>query len=125
MLNKEWKQLFSERLLQFGVRIIKLTNKLPKSSAGLAVASQLIKAATSVGANFQEAQDASSPRDFVQKLNIALREAKETIYWLRLVTMSELLPLKETEQELLEAEEIAAILISSVKSSKLRIEKHD
>lgn len=117
--NKEWKGKFSERLLKFSVRIIKVVSGLPKTPAGFAIAPQLIKAATSIGANFIEAQDASSAKDFTHKLSISLREAKETEYWLKVIKLSELLSSLETEQELLECAEICAILSSSVKSSKL------
>ena len=119
--NREWKREFSEKLLKFGVRVIKLVNKFPKTPAGFAIASQLIRAATSIGANFLEAQDASSRRDFTQKLSIALREAKETLYWLRIVKMTELIPEDLLEKEIEEINEIVAILVSSVKSSKRKI----
>ena len=121
LTNKEWKDEFAERLLQFSVRIIKLANLLPKTPAGFAIASQLIKAATSIGANFIEAQDASSARDFVQKLSISLREAREAIYWLRVILRAGLLPSDLVQAEIQECDEIIAILISSVKSSKLKI----
>lgn len=55
--NRGWKRGFSEKLLKLGVRVIKLVNKFPKTPAGFAIASQLIRSATSVGANFLEAQD--------------------------------------------------------------------
>lgn len=118
--NKEWKELFSERLLKFSVKIIKLSINLPKTPAGFAIAGQLIRAATSIGANFQEAQDASSTRDFIQKLSISLREARESCYWLKVIKMSELL-IGEVDKELLECEEIIAILTSSVKKAKIKM----
>src|SRR3989338_6733198 len=119
--NREWKREFSEKLLKFGVRVIKLVNKFPKTPAGFAIASQLIRSATSIGANFLEAQDASSRKDFTQKLSIALREAKETLYWLRIVKMTELIHEDLLEKEIEEINEIVAILVSSVKSSKRKI----
>jgi len=119
--NKEWKANFSQRLLQFGVKIIKLANKLPKTSAGFVVINQLVKSGTSIGANFQEAQDASSTPDFIHKLSISLREAKETLYWLKIIIAAELLPTQSISEELSECEEIIAVLISSIKSVKLKI----
>lgn len=119
--NNEWKKKFLERLLTFAVRIVRLVGKLPKTPAGFAIASQLIKSGTSVGANTEEAQDASSGRDFIQKLSIALREAKETRYWLKVVSVSDLLSEVEIKQELIECEEIIAILTSSIKSIKAKI----
>lgn len=119
--NQQWKRLLLERLLEFAVAIIKLASKLPKTPAGFAIASQLIKAGTSIGANTEEAQDASSLKDFIQKLNIALREAKETRYWLRVIEASELLRSDEVKKEIAECGEIIAILTSSIKSSKRRL----
>lgn len=119
--NKEWKNQFRERLLKFAVRIIHLANKLPRTPAGFAIASQLIKAGTSIGANTEEAQDASSTRDFIQKLNIALREAKETRYWLMVVKTAGLIESKYIDNEIIECDEIIAILTSSVKSSKAKL----
>lgn len=98
--NNEWKKKFLERLLKFAVRTIKLASKLPKTPAGVAIASQLIKAGTSIGANTEEAQDASSIRDFIQKLGIALREAKETRYWLKVIQEAKLLPYDEVKIEI-------------------------
>ncbi|MBI1919216.1 four helix bundle protein [Candidatus Microgenomates bacterium] len=119
-LNKEWKKLFLKRLLRFAVSIVKLANELPKTPAGFAISSQVIKAGTSVGANVEEAQDASSSRDFVQKLSISLREARETHYWLEVIKMAELLPSNNVKDEQAECSEIIAILTSSVRSSKLK-----
>lgn len=118
--NKEWKEKFLRRLLYFSVNIIKIADNLPKTPAGFAIASQLIKAATSIGANVQEAQDASSSRDFIQKLSIALRESKETLYWLDIIRLSSLLKMETTKNESDECEELIAILTSIIKSTKLR-----
>lgn len=119
--NKEWKKLFLERLLKFAVRIIKLASKLPKTPAGFAIATQLIKAGTSIGANAEEAQDASSLKDFIQKLSIALREARETRYWLKVVKASELVSSDYADKELTECGEIIGVLTSSIKSSKAKL----
>src|SRR3989344_3094353 len=116
--NKEWKKQLLKRLLEFSVRIIKLAEKLPKTPAGFAVASQLIKAGTSIGANAEEAQDANSLKDFVHKMGISLRESKETRYWLKVIKLATLIEPNYVSLELAECEEIVAILTSSVKSSR-------
>jgi len=74
-----------ERLLDFAVRIIELVESLPKTLAGRRIGDQLLRAATSVGANYQEAQAAESRADFAHKLQIALKEVRESNYWLRLL----------------------------------------
>ena len=98
-----------------------MTNSFPKTPAGFAIASQLIKAATSIGANFVEAQDASSIKDFIQKLSISLREARETVYWLHVVGVSGLAFGKSLTDNIKEGNEIVAVLVSSVKSSKAKL----
>lgn len=122
--NSQWKKEFLGRLLKFAVRIIIVANNLPKTPAGFAIASQLIKSGTSIGANAEEAQDASSLKDFIQKMSISLREAKETRYWLRIIRLSKLLPEGQVDSDLVECEEIIAILISTVKSSKNKLNKN-
>lgn len=73
--NKE--KLF-ERVMDFGVSIVGLANDLPKTPAGFAIGSQIVRSSTSIGANTQEAQYALSKKDFINKMGIALREAKES-----------------------------------------------
>lgn len=114
------KNQLLERLLSFAVRIIILAGKLPKTPAGFAIAGQLIRAGTSVGANCEEAQDASSRKDFLHKLNISLREAKETRYWLKVIKYSNLLDNSLINVELDECNEIVAILTTSVKTIKTK-----
>lgn len=121
MANSEWKKSFRDRLLKFSVSVVNLSNQLPKTPAGFAIASQFIRSGTSIGDNVEEAQDASSAKDFVQKLSIALREARETNYWLRIMQMTEMISKEKTSREILECGEIVAILTSSVKSSKKKM----
>ena len=121
MANNEWKKSFLDRLLKFSVSVVNLSNQLPKTPAGFAIASQFIRSGTSIGANVEEAQDASSAKDFIQRLSIALREARETNYWLKIMQMTEMISKEMTNREILECGEIVAILTSSVKSSKKKI----
>ena len=74
-----------ERLLDFAARIIELVEPLPKTLVGRQIGDQLVRASTSVGANYQEAQAAESRADFAHKLQIALKEVRESNYWLRLL----------------------------------------
>jgi four helix bundle protein len=74
-----------ERTFQFAVRVLKAVRQLPDDSATRVVAYQLTKSATSVGANVEEADGAESRRDFVHKMSIARKEARESRYWLRVV----------------------------------------
>jgi four helix bundle protein len=99
-----------ERTFQFGLEIIRSIEKIPHTRAGNAIANQLIRSATSIGANAQEALAASSKADFIYKTNIALREARETQYWIRLLKESKLIVHKEIEALFQESDEITKIL---------------
>ena len=74
-----------ERTFQFAVRVLQAIRQLPDDPATRVVAYQLAKSATSIGANVEEADGAESRRDFVHKMSIARKEARETRYWLRVV----------------------------------------
>ena len=74
-----------ERTFQFAVRVLRAIRQLPDDPATRVVAYQLAKSATSIGADVEEADGAESRRDFVHKMSIARKEARETRYWLRAV----------------------------------------
>ena len=117
-MNKNYKRDLLERLLKFSVMIIKLASGLPKTPAGFAIAGQIIRSATSIGANCEEAQDASSRKDFLNRMSISLREAKETKYWLKVIRESGLLSVNRLQEAIDECDQIVAILVSTVKSLK-------
>src|SRR6516165_1811975 len=81
-----------ERLVEYGVRIVRVVGSMPTSLAGRRIADQLLTCGLSVGANFEEAQAAESHNDFVHKLQIALKELRESNYWLRLLAGAGKLP---------------------------------
>jgi len=107
-----------ERLLNFSVSIIKLASFLPKTSAGYAIANQIIRSACSVGANCAEAQNALSRKDFLHSINISLKESRETLYWLRVIKSSGLITSNLLDTEIDECDQIVSILVSSVKTLK-------
>ena len=74
-----------ERTFQFGLRIITLSEHLPSTKAGAVLAKQILRSGTSVGANVEEAVAAYSKDDYAYRMGIALKEARETHYWLRLI----------------------------------------
>ena len=107
-----------DRTFKFSARIIKLANNLPKNPAGFAIANQIVRSGTSIGANIQEAQSAPSKKDFANKLSISLKEARETGYWLDLIVESELVGKSRIVSLRQECEEVIKILVSSLKSIK-------
>lgn len=74
-----------ERTLVFAKRVIDLVKKLPKNTINIEISSQLIRSSGSVGANYREANDSLGKKDFVMRIRICRKEAKETKYWLELV----------------------------------------
>lgn len=106
------------RAYNFSLDIIKLVNKLPNKRAFWAIGDQLIRAATSIGANMIEAQAASSRRDFIKFYQIALKSANETKYWLSLLIDSHSELEDECKKLLGEATEISNMLGSSVLTLK-------
>src|SRR6185503_13890772 len=80
-----------QRLIDFAVRIIKLSANLPKTPAGRHIAGQILRAGTSPAPNYGEARGAESQADFVHKLRIVLKELNETSIWLRMIKRSRLL----------------------------------
>lgn len=89
-----------ERTLDFGVQILKFSNKLPKTNSGNVLVKQLVRSGTSIGANMEEADGASSKKDFINKVIISRKEARETRYWLRLIQKAELINNPSNKQEL-------------------------
>lgn len=110
-----------ERSFRFGVRIIKLTVSLPKNAAGFAIGSQVVRSGTGIGANIEEAQSAGSKKEFIHGMTIGLREARETEFWLRLISETGLIPKGEMEGSIQENQEIIRILITIVKKAKSKI----
>src|SRR5213593_1116532 len=74
-----------ERLIEFAVRIIRLTSRLPKTPAGKHVAGQILRSGTSPAPNYGEARGAESHADFVHKVRIVLKELNETLIWLQII----------------------------------------
>lgn len=116
-------QDIKERTFQFAVRIVHLAQQLPDTTITAVVAKQLMRSGTSIGANVEEAVAAHSKADFICKTGIALREARETHYWLRVIEASEMLPVSQVAAVLNEGGEIMKILGAIV--SKARGKRKD
>ena len=107
-----------ERTFRFAVRILKLVGSLPRDAAGTAVARQLARSGTGVGANVEEAQGSHSRKEFIRRMNIARSEARETLYWLRLVVEAGILARDRLREITGEADELVRILTTIVKRSR-------
>lgn len=99
-----------ERTFRFGVRIVKMVNRLPRTTAGFALGNQVIRSGTGIGANIEEADATESKNDFIHKMKITLKEAQETRFWLRTIIESEMLVDEETKALLTESDELVRII---------------
>ncbi len=106
-----------QRTFLFGVRVITLVGKLPRTVAGTEVGRQLLRAGTSVGSNMEEADGAISKKDFVKHVKIARKEARESRLWLAMTTAADLLHDPEVQELSEEAVELVRILSSIITSA--------
>ena len=109
-----------ERSFAFALRAVRLYQRLltRKDRAGWILGRQFMEAATSVGANLEEAQAAESKNDFIHKNGIARKEARVSLYWLRLMSASALLPAAELAPLIREADEIVSVITAIILSAK-------
>jgi four helix bundle protein len=114
---------FRERTFQFGVRCIRLGESLPKAMAAQVVARQLIRSATSVGANYRAAVRGKSRADFVAKLGIVEEECDEALYWIEVIIALGYVPAARTSELQQEANEILSIAVSSIKTARRNAKK--
>jgi four helix bundle protein len=121
-LDNEDKKDIVKRSYKFALRIIQIANKLPNSSFTYPIRDQLIRSGTSVGSNAEEASAGFSRSDFIFKMSVASKEAREANYWLRLIRDSEIAKkddlAKEINEAITESNELKKILTSIVKTSK-------
>ena len=109
-----------DKSFEFGLRILKLYVHLRKKKVDGGLCSQILDSGTSIGANVEEAVGGSSRKDFINKLQIAYKESRETRYWLRLLKEGEILEKKLADSFLKDCDEIIAILTAILNSSKGR-----
>jgi four helix bundle protein len=108
------------RTKRFALDIIGLCGELPASTPGQVIGKQIVRSGTSVGAHHREGVRARSDAEFISKLEGALQELEETSYWLELLQDANIAPAALTEPLLQEANELAAMLVASVRTVKTR-----
>jgi four helix bundle protein len=106
------------RTKSFAVRIFKMIEKLPVSKGTEVIAYQLIKASSSVAANYRAVCRAKSKADFINKLKIVEEEADESLFWLEFIDDLELIPKELLEELIKEADELVSIFTAALKTSK-------
>lgn len=113
------ESIIANKSYDFSLEIIKLTRILPKTYENIIIIKQIIRSATSVGANIEEALGSNSRKEFIHCMNISKKESRETLYWLRLA--SDINPKLQSKINSLmnENDEIIKILTKIVKTSSL------
>ena len=114
-----------DRLVDFAVRVGRVAEALPRTYLGRHVARQLVRSATSAAPNYAEGCVAESPRDFVHKLSLSLKELRETKVWLRIITKSRLLAASRLASVEDEVDQLCAILASSIKTVRQKAERRN
>ncbi|MEM7010551.1 MAG: four helix bundle protein [Verrucomicrobiota bacterium] len=112
--------VIEERLIDFAVRVIRLSEAMPKTPTGKHIAMQLLRSATSPAPNYAEARAAESSADFIHKLKIALKELNESSVWLRMIIRAELIDQEKLTDLLDENQQLCRILNASIKTAKSR-----
>ena len=112
------ERIVQKKSFQFAVRIVKLCKFLREEQKEFIMTKQLLRSGTSIGANIAEAQQAQSKSDFVHKMRIALKEATETNYWIRLLHATDYLNDKEKESIIHDCSELEKMLTVIIKSAK-------
>ena len=115
----EFREAFKQRLKQFALRIIKLYQALPKSGEAQVIGNQLLRSATSMAANYRAACRARSGKEFYSKLSIVVEEADETLFWLELLSESEIFAGEKLNPITAEALEILKIVAKARKNTIL------
>jgi four helix bundle protein len=111
---------FKSRIKTYALRIIRLVEALPKTRTSEVIGKQLLRSATSVGANYRAACRARSQADFVAKMGIVEEECDESVYWMELLVESDQIKKSLVEELLCEANEILSMVVASLKTARTR-----
>jgi four helix bundle protein len=110
--------IIKEKSYNFSLKIITIYQELTKDKKEFILSKQLIRSGTSIGANIEEAIGAQSKNDFISKISISYKEARETLYWLHLLTDSGFLNKQQSDTLIFDCEEILRIIGAIQKTSK-------
>lgn len=114
----EMNNIIEEKSFEFAVRIVNLYKYLTNEKKEFILAKQLLRSGTGIGANIAEAERAQSKADFISKISIALKEANETAYWLKLLYRTDYMDVKQFESMYKDLDEIISILVAICNTSK-------
>ena len=116
--NSKHKIRLKDRTYQYSIKVIEFLDNLPKDDSAQIISKQLLRSATSIGANIVEAQASSSKKDFTKYFNYSLKSANESVYWLNLLKDAKKINNSQIEYLLNETKKLAKILGSSILTLK-------
>jgi len=116
--SSKHKIKLKDRTYQYSIKMIEFLDSLPKDNSAQIISKQLLRSATSIGANIVEAQASSSKKDFTKYFNYSLKSANESVYWLNLLKDAKKINNNQIEYLLNETKELAKILGSSILTLK-------
>ncbi len=111
-------EIYKARTKAFAVQIVKIFRSLPRTEEARVIGKQLLRSSTSVAANYRAVCRARSKAEFISKVGIVVEEADETVFWLELLTETEIMNAKDVQPLLEEANELLAIFAASQKTAK-------
>ena len=112
-----------ERTKLFSLRVIRMYSTLPETTESRVIGKQILRSGTSVGAHVREGKRSRSQAEMISKTEVALQELEETIYWMELLVESGIVKARRLSDLMREANELTAILVTSVKTLKRKIRK--
>ena len=110
--------VIQDKSFKFAVRIVRMYKHLTENKKEYVLSKQVLRSGTSIGANIKESKNAQSDADFINKMNIALKEANETQYWIELLCMTEYILKTEYDSIMIDLEELIKLLTSIIKTCK-------
>jgi len=116
--GRAMQQDIQKRTFDFGLRVINVVENLPNNNVGNVLGKQVLRSGTSIGANVEEADAAYSKAEFIYKINIALKESRETHYWLRLIDNAGIIESIRLAPVIRESEELKKILGAIASSAR-------
>ena len=110
--------MMMDKCMNFSIRVVNLCHFLNEEKHEFNISNQLFRSGTSIGANYAEAQNAISRKDFIAKVYISLKECNETLYWLELLQKTHIITNQQFESIFLDCEELKKILVTITKTSR-------
>ena len=115
------ENIVQEKSYAFALRIVRVYKYLADEKKEFVLSKQLLRCGTSIGANIEEAIGGQTQKDFFAKLNISYKEARETMYWLRLLKDSSILNIQESDSLMVDCDELLKIIGSIIKTMKIKL----